>query len=146
MTPSPARNPSRKVSTIAALPGTRKNLTSGDFSRGRETISKSLKTPFSATTPRSLATWPTNLISARLPSPGTPPPTKSNPDCGASASAYGLPDRGGGEKSGRRAQRRGATAPPQWFHFEPSEHPPPPPPLFLLFIFLNFNIINYVYI
>src|SRR5436853_287006 len=42
-TPSPARNPSGRDSAIAALPGMKKNLTSGDFSRARATISKSLK-------------------------------------------------------------------------------------------------------
>src|SRR6266852_7084623 len=79
-TPSPARNPSGRDSPIAALPGTKKNLTSGDFSKACATTSKSPKTPSSATTPPSPATWPTNPISARPPSPGTPPPTKSNPD------------------------------------------------------------------
>src|SRR5882724_1554714 len=35
--------------------------------------------PSLATMPRWLATWPTNPTSARAPSPGTPPPAKSNP-------------------------------------------------------------------
>src|SRR5882762_2855633 len=38
------------------------------------------KTPYSATTPRWPATWPTNPISAAPPSPGTPLPAPSNPD------------------------------------------------------------------
>src|SRR6267143_758944 len=59
---------------------TEKNITYGDSSRACATISRSPKTPSSVTTPPSPATWPTNPISVKPPSPGTPPPTKSNPD------------------------------------------------------------------
>src|SRR5713101_6907764 len=80
-TPSPAKNPSPRDSPIAAFPSTKKSLTSGSSFRACAIASQSPKTPSSATTPLWLATWPTNPISAKAPSPWTPPPTKSNLSC-----------------------------------------------------------------